>query len=50
MRIPCQGCTDRVVGCHANCKRYQEWREWHKKEVEEERGFLSVWKKKRGQK
>lgn len=22
MIYPCYGCTDRVVGCHANCERY----------------------------
>ena len=28
MRIaPCKDCTDRFVGCHANCSEYLEWAE-----------------------
>lgn len=23
---PCKDCSDRQVGCHSNCKRYNEWR------------------------
>lgn len=23
---PCRGCTDRAVGCHANCERYNAWK------------------------
>ena len=23
---PCKGCTEREVGCHANCERYAEFR------------------------
>lgn len=23
---PCKGCNDRKVGCHSNCKKYEEFR------------------------
>ena len=23
---PCKGCEDRVIGCHATCERYIEWK------------------------
>lgn len=26
MRNPCKGCEDREVGCHADCKRYADWK------------------------
>ena len=22
---PCKNCTDRAVGCHSGCKKYEEW-------------------------
>ena len=22
---PCKGCSDRIVGCHSECKEYCEW-------------------------
>lgn len=25
---PCLDCKDRTVGCHGNCERYKEYREW----------------------
>ena len=25
---PCLDCKDRTVGCHGNCERYREYREW----------------------
>lgn len=25
----CQGCTDRVIGCHSTCERYKRDREIH---------------------
>lgn len=24
---PCKDCTDRVIGCHANCDSYKKWTE-----------------------
>ena len=30
----CYGCTERFVGCHANCKKYAEWCVNHQKELE----------------
>ena len=28
--MPCRrNCTDRTVGCHANCERYAEWKAAH---------------------
>ena len=23
---PCKDCSDRAVGCHGRCERYQEWK------------------------
>ena len=23
--VPCRGCDDREVGCHTNCKPYNDW-------------------------
>ena len=23
---PCKDCTDRTIGCHANCQNYLEWK------------------------
>lgn len=29
---PCYGCEDRVIGCHATCNRYIDWRKgWDSK-------------------
>lgn len=25
--VPCNGCEERQVGCHAKCKKYLEYRE-----------------------
>ena len=25
-KSPCMGCTDRVLGCSADCEKYKEWR------------------------
>lgn len=27
MITPCLDCTEREAGCHAQCKRYKEWKE-----------------------
>lgn len=29
MKSPCQGCPDRVLGCHGNCCKYIEFRRTH---------------------
>ena len=34
MIMSCMGCTDRVVGCHSTCKKYQEEYAAHKEESE----------------
>ena len=26
LKCPCQKCESRVVGCHATCNRYSEWK------------------------
>ena len=26
MNNSCKGCTDRKVGCHAECERYKQWK------------------------
>lgn len=26
MKTPCRGCTERKIGCHANCKAFNEWK------------------------
>lgn len=26
MTAPCKGCAERAAGCHAGCKRYDEWK------------------------
>lgn len=26
-KAPCKGCEDREIGCHAWCKKYQEYRQ-----------------------
>lgn len=30
MKCPCQGCTTRTVTCHANCRRYEDWKIYDK--------------------
>ena len=25
-KAPCQGCTDRALGCHSTCEKYKEFR------------------------
>ena len=28
-KIPCRGCPDRYLGCHAKCGKYRAWKkEW----------------------
>lgn len=35
MRFPCKDCTDRWVGCHGTCQKYQEARKnWDKASAE----------------
>ena len=29
MKCPCKGCTDRKLGCHGMCRKYQEWKKEH---------------------
>lgn len=36
MKNPCYQCSERRVGCHANCERHAEWRAAHKKEKDRE--------------
>ena len=32
MICPCKGCTDRKIGCHAECSKYIEWKaEWDRR-------------------
>ena len=31
---PCYGCTERVLGCHSDCKRYKIWCEEHAQHVQ----------------
>ena len=26
IKAPCKGCMDRVLGCHDNCEKYQEYK------------------------
>lgn len=26
-KSPCMGCTDRVLGCSADCEKYKDWRQ-----------------------
>ena len=26
IKVPCKGCTDRVMKCHSTCERYKEYR------------------------
>lgn len=26
MKTPCRGCEERKIGCHANCKTFNEWK------------------------
>lgn len=33
--VPCKDCEKRVVGCHAVCKEYKEWRKKKDKEHKE---------------
>ena len=44
LSAPCKGCQshkDGVVGCHSNCKKYQEYKKARAKEMTEIReGFL----------
>lgn len=32
---PCKGCTDRYVGCHGSCDKYQNYQQVHQKEKDE---------------
>lgn len=34
-KSPCKGCLDRTITCHTMCRRYQEWKSVHEKEVEQ---------------
>lgn len=27
IKCPCKNCSRRVIGCHADCNEYKEWRE-----------------------
>lgn len=31
MSAPCKGCEKRMVGCHANCEEYIQFREEHER-------------------
>ena len=32
MTCPCKGCTERKIGCHAECSKYIEWKtEWDRR-------------------
>lgn len=31
---PCLGCIHRHIGCHADCERYAEWREYRSAELQ----------------
>lgn len=37
MKVPCQFCQYRYVGCHGVCKLYADWRKFHEKELENRR-------------
>ena len=34
-KCPCKGCTERTVGCHANCEKYKKWRTDYEAEMKE---------------
>lgn len=34
MKAPCYKCPDRILGCHSDCQRYQEWSEEDRKRKE----------------
>lgn len=40
---PCKGCTDRAVGCHADCKLYIEWSDENTKKRDEIRRQKEIW-------
>lgn len=29
---PCKDCSDRVLGCHSGCSRYQDWHKAYREE------------------
>lgn len=33
----CNGCTERVVGCHSKCEIYKKWLEKYHNQVKEQR-------------
>lgn len=35
MNVPCYGCENRMVGCHAECEHYKEYRLILKAQAEE---------------
>ena len=39
---PCHNCEDRVVGCHATCKKYLDWKEEIRKKKEIVQGSEST--------
>ena len=30
MKAPCKDCADRQLGCHADCSKYREYKDWQK--------------------
>ena len=26
-KSPCEGCTDRAIGCHGTCQKYTDWKD-----------------------
>lgn len=42
MKNRCFECEDRRVGCHANCERYAEWREWLRERKAKERAAREI--------
>lgn len=35
MSAPCKNCSVRVIGCHASCEKYREWRKYFERAAEE---------------
>jgi hypothetical protein len=50
MDCPCNGCNERVLGCHSNCPKepsYDDWKQWmgeraevHRATVNDHRAYL----------
>lgn len=37
MKAPCKDCPDRHLACHDHCERYQAFKEWNDKRLDDQR-------------